>query len=315
MKICVVGAGSWGTTNALMLAENGHDVKIWCREPEVSKSINEENENMFLPGVKVNVKADTSLEIIKDSDIVVFAIPSQYAREMAKKISSYVGDAIIVSLTKGFEQGSLKRISQVLKEELNNKIVVLSGPNHAEEIVQKIPAATTIASDDTDCLEIVKKAYELPYFKVYIVNDLVGVEVGGAMKNITAIAVGVCEELGLGDNAKASIITLGLSEMINVGKKLGGKLSTFTGLAGVGDLVATCTSRHSRNRKVGNLMARGMNFEQIKAEMKGMVAEGMTAVRNVYEFTKDLPLTTQMYKVLYEDKSLEEAKDDLLKLI
>jgi len=324
MKISVIGAGSWGQTSEVLLAENGHDVKLWVREQEIFDGINKERENkFFLPGIKIpdNVTVSTSLEIIKDSDMIVTAMPSNFVRDMAKKIKPYLNNgAIVVSLSKGFEKGTFKRNSEVLKEELGNvKIAALSGPNHAEEVAKKVPAATAIASDDTECLEIIKKAYLRPYFKVYIIKDIIGLEVGGAMKNITAIAVGICDALGLGDNAKASIITLGLSEMINIGKELGGKLSTFTGLPGIGDLIATCTSEHSRNRKVGKLMVKGMNFEQIKAEMKGMVAEGVIATKNVYEFAQSkglgLPLTTQMYKVLYEDKGLEKAKNDLLNLI
>jgi glycerol-3-phosphate dehydrogenase (NAD(P)+) len=228
---------------------------------------------------------------------------------------------IVVDVAKGIEAGTYKTMSQILEDELPDfvKIVALSGPNHAEEVSRKIPTATVVASKDKACLKKVKEILSTDYFKVYPHDDVVGVEVCGALKNITAIVTGICDGLGLGDNAKGSIITLGLTEMNKFGREFGAKRATCYGLAGVGDLVATCTSKHSRNRFVGEKLAEGKSFDEIKEEMHGMVAEGVKATKAVYEFGKekgiDLPLTTQVYKVLYENKNLKEAIKDLLELI
>ena len=313
MDIGVIGAGGWGTTLANLMAEKGYKVILWAFEKEVVEEINDKRENSkFLPEVKLsdNIEATNELkEAVLEKDIIITAIPSSFLRNMAKEISKFIDkDTIIISVTKGLEDVTFKRMSEILKEETGNKVVALSGPNHAEEIVRKIPAATVIASKDLDILSKVKEVLETPYFKVYPHDDVEGIEICGAIKNITAIAVGICDSLKLGDNAKASIITLGLTEMNNVGRFFGAKRATFYGLAGVGDLVATCTSEHSRNRFVGKQIAEGKSFDDIKKEMHGMVAEGIKTTKAIYDLAIkekiDLPLTTQVYKVLYEKKDL-----------
>jgi len=324
MEIGVVGAGGWGTTLANLLAEKGYKVKLWAFEKEVVDDIKNNKENsQFLKGVKLsdNILATNDLkEAVSGKDIIITAIPSSFLRDMAKKIAEYIGkETIVVSVTKGLEDISFKRMSEILGEELKVKVVALSGPNHAEEVARKIPAATVIASKHLDILPKVKEVLETSYFKVYPHDDVAGIEICGAIKNITAIAVGVCDGLKLGDNTKASIITLGLAEMSRVGRFFGAKRATFYGLAGVGDLVATCTSRHSRNRFFGERLAEGKSFEDIKEEMHGMVAEGIKTTKSVYDLAQkeniELPLTTQAYNVLYEKKDLKEAIKDLITLI
>jgi glycerol-3-phosphate dehydrogenase (NAD(P)+) len=323
MNIAVIGAGGWGTTLANLLAEKGK-VKLWAFEKEIVEEIKEKRENsQFLPEIKLseNIEPTNDLkEAVEDKEIIITAIPSSFLRNMAKEISKYISqDTIVISVTKGLEDISFKRMSEILEEELHNKVVALSGPNHAEEISRKIPAATVIASKHLDILPKIKDALETQYFKVYPHDDIIGIEICGAIKNITAVAVGVCGGLKLGDNVKASIITLGLTEMNRVGKFFGAKRATFYGLAGVGDLVATCTSKHSRNRFVGEKIAQGKSFEEIKKEMHGMVAEGIKTTKSAYDLAQkeniDLPLTTQIYKVLYEKKDLKKAIKDLITLI
>ncbi|MBU90321.1 glycerol-3-phosphate dehydrogenase [Candidatus Woesearchaeota archaeon] len=322
-KISIIGAGSWGTTLAILAAGNGNDVTLWVREKEIMQTINEKRENKdYLPGVKIpnKVHAENSIEkAISNADAVVNAIPAQFTREIAKKYSKYVNCDVVVNVAKGIEIGTYKRMSEVLKEELGDiSIVTLSGPNHSEEVSRKMPTATVIASEDVNCLKNIKKIFHTNYFRVFTHDDIIGIEICGALKNITAIATGVCDGLGYGDNAKASIITIGLMEMSTYGRFLGAKRATFYGLAGVGDLVATCTSKHSRNRLVGEKIAGGKKIDDIRKEMKGMIAEGMQTTKAVYEFSKKnnlyMPLTEQAYHVIYENKDLKEAISDLLKI-
>ncbi len=325
MNISVIGAGGWGTTLANLLAEKGYNVKLWAFEKEVVEEIKNKRENpSFLPGIKLseNIHPTTNLsEAASHKDIIITAIPSQFLRNMAKEISKSISkNTIIISVTKGLEDITFKRMSEILEEELpETKIIALSGPNHAEEVSRKIPTATVIASKHPDILPKIKEILETNYFRVYPHDDIIGIEICGAIKNITAIAIGVCDALKLGDNAKASIITYGLTEMNRVGRFFNAKRATFYGLAGVGDLVATCTSKHSRNRFIGQKIAEGKSFEDIKKEMHGMIAEGIKTTKSVYDLAKkediDLQLTTQVYKVLYEKKELKEAIKDLITLI
>ena len=323
-KISIIGAGSWGTTLAVLIAENGYDVVLWAREKEIAQSINHKRENKnYLPGIKIpsNVYVENSIEKAASSaDVVVNAIPAQFTRDMAKKYSEHINCDIVINVAKGIEIGTYKRMSEVLKEELPDKIsvVTLSGPNHAEEVSRKMPTATVIASENTNCLKDVKKIFRTDCFRVFAHDDIIGVEVCGALKNIAALATGVCDGLGYGDNAKASIITLGLMEMSTYGRFLGAKRATFYGLAGVGDLVATCTSKHSRNRFFGEKIAEGKKLDDIKKEIRGMIAEGVPTTKAVYEFGRKnslyMPLTEQAYEVLYKNKDLKEAISDLLKI-
>ena len=324
MKIAVVGAGSWGTCLAVLLGEKGFDVKLWARREELANEIESKKENtQYLPGTKIpdNVIAEHSLKnALENSELIISAIPSEFLRQTLKGIKPHFKNQIIVSVTKGLEHNTCKRMSQVIEEELGKaKIAVLSGPNHAEEVSIKMPTASVVASKDKKTCKMVSEALAAPYFKLYQLNDVVGVEICGALKNIPAIATGVVDGLGFGDNAKASIITLGLMEMNNFGRHFGAKRGTVYGLAGVGDLIATCISRHSRNRFLGEQLAKNKSMEQIKKEMHGMIAEGIPTTKAVYEYSKshniEMPLTQQAHEVLFENKNLKQAIKDLLSFV
>lgn len=324
-KISVIGAGSWGTTLAVLLGGKGFDVKLWARREKLANEIESKRENtQYLPGIKIpnNVIAEHSISRVLDgSEIIACVVPSEFFRKTIKEIKPFFKNQIIVSATKGLEHTTNKRMSQVIEDELGKKtrIAVLSGPNHAEEVSLKMPTASVVASKSSKTGKIVAEALATPYFKLYQLNDVTGVEICGALKNISAIATGVCDGLGFGDNAKASIITLGLMEINNYGRHFGAKRGTVYGLAGVGDLIATCTSRHSRNRFVGEQLAKGKRMEEIRKEMHGMIAEGIPTTKAAHEYSKEhrieMPLTRQAYEVLFENKDLKKAIKDLLNFV
>lgn len=323
-RISIIGAGSWGTTLAVLLGEKGFDVKLWARREELANEIETKRENLqYLPGIKIpsNVIINHSLkDMIEGSEIIIISIPSEYFRKTITEFKPYFNNQILVSVTKGLEHNTCKRMSQVVGEEIGKaKIAVLSGPNHAEEVSRKMPTASVIASTDKKACKIVAECLATPHFKLYQLNDIVGVEICGALKNISAIATGVCDGLGFGDNARASIITLGLMEMNNFGRHFGAKRGTVYGLAGVGDLIATCTSIHSRNRFVGEQLAKGKRMEEIKKEMHGMIAEGIPTTMAVYGYSSKhkikMPLTHQAYEVLFKSKNIKQAIVDLLRLV
>ena len=323
-NISIIGAGSWGTTLAILLGEKGFDVKLWSRREEVASKIESKRENtQYLPGIKIpnNVIVDHSLKnVIEGSEMIITAVPSEFLRTTLKEIKHNFNGQIIVSATKGIEHDTRKRMSQVIEDELGKvKIAVLSGPNHAEEVSARMPTASVVASNDKRTSKIVAECLSTPYFKLYQLNDVTGVEICGALKNISAIATGVCDGFRFGDNARASIITLGLMEMNNFGRHFGAKRGTVYGLAGVGDLIATCISKHSRNRFVGEQLAKGKSIEEIKKELHGMIAEGIPTSKAVYEYSKEhnleIPLTTQAYEVLFKNKDIKQAIKDLLRLV
>ena len=323
-NISIIGAGSWGTTLAILLGEKGFDVKLWSRREEVASKIESKRENtQYLPGIKIpnNVIVDHSLKnVIEGSEMIITAVPSEFLRTTLKEIKHNFNGQIIVSATKGIEHDTRKRMSQVIEDELGKvKIAVLSGPNHAEEVSARMPTASVVASNDKRISKIVAECLSTPYFKLYQLNDVTGVEICGALKNISAIATGVCDGFRFGDNARASIITLGLMEMNNFGRHFGAKRGTVYGLAGVGDLIATCISKHSRNRFVGEQLAKGKSIEEIKKELHGMIAEGIPTSKAVYEYSKEhnleIPLTTQAYEVLFKNKDIKQAIKDLLRLV
>ena len=323
-KISIIGAGSWGTTLAVLLGEKGFDVKLWARREELANEIESKRENtQYLRGIKIpnNLIADHSLKnVLKNSEMIITAVPSEFLRNTIKEIKPYFSNQIIVSVTKGIEHNRGKRMSQVIEDEFGNaKIAVLSGPNHTEEVSRMMPTASVIAAKDKKIGKIAAQCFGTNYFKVYQLTDVAGVEICGALKNISAIATGVCDGFGFGDNARASIITLGLMEMNNYGKHFGAKRGTVYGLAGVGDLIATCTSRHSRNRFLGEELSKGKTMEEIKKEMHGMVAEGVPTTKAVYEYSSknkiEMPLTRQAYEVLFQGKSIKKAIADLLDLV
>ncbi len=320
--IAIIGAGSWGTTLANLLAEK-EKVILCARNKDLAERIQKSRENHeYLPGLRLSdsITVTSSLHKIKDASLLVLAVPAQYTREKVKEVKRYCRkDIVIVNTAKGMELSSFKRMSQVIQEELPDAAVAtLSGPNHSNEVSRKIPTATVIASENAD-LDKLKHIFERDYFKVYPHDDLIGVEICGSVKNITAIATGVISALGLGDNATGAIITLGLREMVTLCRHFGGNERTAYGLAGVGDLVATCTSAYSRNRKAGMLIARGLDADGISQELHGMVAEGISTCKAMHEYAEKnnlaLPLTSQVYKVLFEKKKLKHAIEDLKRLI
>ena len=320
-KVCVLGAGSWGTALALVVAKKGYNVSMWTLNEEQCNKINKDKENIdYLPGVVIpdNIVVTTNIEeAVKDGTIIVLAVPSQAIRSVCKQIKPFVKDKqILVDVAKGLEKGTGLRLSDVCNQELpNNKYVVLSGPSHAEEVSRDIPTTVVVSSEDIHIAEIVQDIFMSPKFRVYTNPDVVGVELGGALKNIIAFGGGICDGLGYGDNAKAALMTRGIKEIGRLGVAMGAKASTFSGLSGIGDLIVTCTSMHSRNRRAGILIGQGKTLEETLAEVK-MVVEGITATDVAYNVAKELnvemPITNAIYSVLYDNANPDEVVTELM---
>jgi glycerol-3-phosphate dehydrogenase (NAD(P)+) len=326
VPVAVVGSGGFGTCLAYLLARNGLEVRLWCRQPDYAQTLQNTRENAkYLPGVKLplNVWITSSLQdAVQDAEVVVAAVPSQAMRQTATDFKPHLAKgAKVLNVAKGIEHGSYKRMSEVLGEVLGaaTPIATLSGPNHAEEIARGMPTATVIASKNQNALNLLCDVLTTDWFKAYPRRDLVGVELGGVLKNITALAAGVTKGIGFGDNSTSAVITLGLDEMVRFGVAHGARKETFTGLSGLGDLIATATSPHSRNRRVGELLGRGLTMQEALATMGGQVAEGVHAARFVHEQAEKekipLPLTTEIYRILYERKDVRLAVKDLLALL
>ena len=318
-KISFLGSGAWGIAVALVAHHNQHEVKMWSKFPEEIEEINRTRENSrCLKDVKIprEIEFTTDLDIVKDADIVVIGVPSIGVRDVAASIKQIVNkDAIIVNLAKGLEQKSLKRLSQVISEELpDNDVVVLSGPTHAEEVARGVPSLLVVSSVNPDAAVQVQEALMCQKFRVYKNDDVVGVELGGALKNIIAIAAGIANELQLGDNAIAALMTRGLTEIARLGVAMGANKETFAGLTGVGDLIVTCTSKHSRNRRAGALIAQGMKTDDVLKKV-GTV-EGYFAALSARTFAKThgvyMPITEQCYAIMYENKDVHTAIESLL---
>lgn len=320
-KVCVLGAGSWGTALALVVAKKGYNVSMWTLNEEQCNKINKDKENIdYLPGVVIpdNIVVTTNIEeAVKDGTIIVLAVPSQAIRSVCKQIKPFIKDnQILVDVAKGLEKGTGLRLSDVCNQELpNNKYVVLSGPSHAEEVSRDIPTTVVVSSEDIHIAEIVQDIFMSPKFRVYTNPDVVGVELGGALKNIIAFGAGICDGLGYGDNAKAALMTRGIKEIGRLGVAMGAKASTFSGLSGIGDLIVTCTSMHSRNRRAGILIGQGKTLEETLAEVK-MVVEGITATDVAYNVAKELnvemPITNAIYSVLYDNANPDEVVTELM---
>jgi len=313
-RAAVLGAGSWGTTFAKVLADAGCDVMLHARRPELAKSITEYSENRdYLPGVRlpaaVRATADPG-EALLDADVVVLAVPSQSLRDNLTGWAPLLpGDASLLSLMKGIELGTTKRMSEVICEVTGaglDRVAVLSGPNLAREIAEEQPAATVIACIDTARAETLQAACHTPYFRPYTNPDIIGCELGGAVKNVIALACGIAEGLGFGDNTRASLITRGLAETARLGLVLGGELTTFAGLAGMGDLVATCSSPLSRNRTFGEKLGRGMSVEEVQQSTR-QTAEGVKSCRSVLDLARAhdvyVPLTEAVVRVCHEGEA------------
>ena len=319
MNIAIIGSGSWGVALAVHLANVGNNVKIWSFMEEERDLINNERKCKFLPGVELpeNIMCSTDFgEVIKDSKMILHVTPSKFTRSTFKQYKEYVGNKPIIICSKGFEKETLETLDEVILEEMPTaKVGALSGPSHAEEVSIAIPTALVIASKHQNILKMVQDAFMSKKMRIYTSNDVKGVELGGALKNIIAFCSGAAAGIGLGDNSFAALITRGLKEIVRLGVELGGKEETFYGLSGLGDLIVTCLSEHSRNRKAGYLIGKGKSLEETKKEV-GMVIESIDNIDVAYELGKlhniEMPIVETVYRVLYESLDPQEAVKDLM---
>lgn len=318
-KIAVIGTGSWGVALATHMAKLGNEVKMWSFSEEEATAINENHTCKFLPDLVIpdTIKAYTDMEMVLDgTQIIIHVTPSKFVRETIQKYKGYVKDQPVILCSKGLENASLKTLSQVAEEELpDKKIGVFSGPSHAEEVSQAIPTAIVIGSEHDDVIEKVQSLFMCDTMRVYASKDVKGVELGGAFKNIIAFCAGIAHEIGMGDNTFAALITRGLVEISRLGEAMGAQKETFYGLSGLGDLIVTCLSEHSRNRKAGKLIGRGLSIEETKKEV-GMTVESMDNIEAAYALAKqyeiELPIVNTVYDVLFHGLKPEEAVTKLM---
>ena len=320
-KVSVIGAGSWGSALAVLLANNGHEVTLWTHDPHEIEMLSTKREQQDkLPGVKLpdNIKVEADLETaLTDEDVVVMAVPSPVVRMVAKQMSPFIADGqVIVNVAKGIEDVTYKTLSDIIEEEIPNaEVCVLSGPSHAEEVGRGIPTTVVIGAKDKKTAEMLQDVFMNKVFRVYTSSDIVGIELGGALKNVIALAAGTVDGLGYGDNTKAALMTRGIAELTRLGEALGGKPETFSGLTGVGDLIVTCTSVHSRNRKAGYLMGKGMTAEEAMKEVK-MVVEGVYSAKAALGLAKKcnvaVPIVEAVNRVLFENADPKEEVSNLL---
>ena len=323
-KIAVLGPGSWGTALAQVLSENGHEVTIWGNNPAQIDEIHTYHTNRhYLPDLKLpeNILGCKNLEeAIQGADAVLFVVPTKAIRAVAQEFAEKTtGKPVIIHASKGLEQGSHKRISEVLAEEIpadkRQEIVVLSGPSHAEEVAVHDITTITAASENESAAKYVQELFMNDYFRIYTNNDVIGVETGAALKNIIAIGAGAIAGLGFGDDAKAAIMTRGLAEISRLGVAMGANPLTFIGLSGVGDLIVTCTSVHSRNWRAGNLLGKGHSLDEVLDNM-GMIVEGVSTTKAARELAEalsvEMPITETIYSVLYEGKDIKQAAKDIM---
>ena len=319
MNISIIGSGSWGVALAVHLASVGHNVKIWSFMEEERDIINNEKRCKFLPGLVLpeNISCSTNFEeVIEGTELILHVTPSKFTRSTFKQYKQYVGNKPVIICGKGFEKETLETLDEVILEEMPEaKVGVLSGPSHAEEVSVAIPTALVIASKHQNILKLVQDTFMSEKMRIYTSNDVKGVELGGALKNIIAFCSGVAAGIGLGDNSFAALITRGLKEISRLGVELGGKEETFYGLSGLGDLIVTCLSEHSRNRKAGFLIGQGISLEDTKKEV-GMVIESIDNIEVAYELGKlhniEMPIVEAVYKVLYEKLDPKEAVKNLM---
>ncbi|MEK5146849.1 MAG: NAD(P)H-dependent glycerol-3-phosphate dehydrogenase [Psychrobacillus psychrotolerans] len=323
-KVTVLGAGSWGTALAMVLANNEHDCLLWSHRDDQATEITTNHTNKkYLPEtiLPTNLKATSDFQqAIQHANVIVIAVPTKAIREVCQNMLPFLAEKkLFVHVSKGIEPDSLKRISEMIAEELSEDvteaIVVLSGPSHAEEVVLKHPTTITVASENMVAAEKVQDLFMNKSFRVYTNDDVIGVEIGAALKNVIALAAGIVDGLGYGDNAKAALITRGLAEISRLGISLGAQPYTFSGLTGMGDLIVTCTSVHSRNWRAGNMLGKGATLNTVLEEM-GMVVEGVRTTKAAYQLaTKqqvDMPITKALYSVLFEQVNPKEAVDILM---
>ena len=317
----VLGAGSWGTALSVLLTDNGHQVTVWSIDESEVKMLNEKREHeLKLPGVKLPdsmVITGDMEEAIKGKDFLVLAVPSPFTRSTAKKMASFVREGqIIVDVAKGIEESTLLTLSKQIEQEIPQAdVAVLSGPSHAEEVGRKLPTTCVVGAKTKKTAEYLQSVFISPVFRVYTSPDILGIELGGSLKNVIALAAGIADGLGYGDNTKAALITRGIAEIARLGVKMGGKIETFTGLTGIGDLIVTCASVHSRNRKAGYLIGQGMSMQEAMDEVK-MVVEGVYSAKAGKQLADrygvSVPIIEEVNRILFEGKPAAEAVSDLM---
>ncbi len=320
-KISIIGAGGWGCALATVLSSNGHDITIWSALPKEVEELSKERENTAkLPGVKLDdricITGDLQMACT-DKDLLVFAVPSVFVRSTSKMAAPYIKEGqIIVNVAKGIEESTLMVMTEVISNEIGHAdVAVLSGPSHAEEVGRKIPTTVVVGAKTEHTAKIIQDAFMNDCFRVYISSDMMGIELGGSLKNVIALAAGALDGLGLGDNTKAALITRGIAEIARLGIAAGGKIETFSGLSGIGDLIVTCTSTHSRNHNAGELIGKGYTMEEAMDEVK-MVVEGVysakAAKKLADKYNVSMPIVDEVNLVLFHGKSAKDAIYDLL---
>lgn len=320
-NVGVLGAGSWGTALSLLLHDNGHQVTIWSIDDKEVAMLNEKREHeLKLPGIKIPedmVITGNMEEAIQGKDFLVLAVPSPFTRNTARNMKQYVADGqIIVDVAKGIEESTLMTLSRQIEQEIPQAdVAVLSGPSHAEEVGRRMPTTCVIGARTKKTAEYLQSMFISKVFRVYTSPDILGIELGGSLKNVIALAAGIADGLGYGDNTKAALITRGIAEIARLGVRMGGRIESFTGLTGIGDLIVTCASVHSRNRKAGYLIGQGKTMQEAMDEVK-MVVEGVysakAAARLAEKYQVSMPIVNEVNKVLFEGKNPAEAVDDLM---
>ena len=320
-EVGVLGAGSWGTALSVLLHDNGHQVTVWSIDENEVKMLSEEREHKLkLPGVKIPDDTIITGDLgtaVRGKDILVLAVPGPFTRSTARKMQPFVEkDQIIVDVAKGIEESTLMTLSEQIRQEIPQAdVAVLSGPSHAEEVGRRLPTTCGVGAKSRKTAEYLQSAFISRVFRVYISPDILGIELGGSLKNVIALAAGIADGLGYGDNTKAALITRGIAEISRLGVKMGGRIESFTGLTGIGDLIVTCASVHSRNRRAGYLIGQGKSVQEAMDEVK-MVVEGVysakAAARLAEKYNVSMPIVEEVNRVLFEGKSPAEAVDDLM---
>ncbi len=319
-SIGILGAGSWGTALAVLLGNKGHQVTLWSHREEAARRLARDRENEKLPGVKIPEPVDITWDLekaLKNRDVLVLAVPSSQMRSTCRRIASGTETGqILVSVSKGIEDGTFATMTDMIREEIPGAdAAVLSGPSHAEEVGRGLPTTCVVGASSEKTAKYLQDVFMSPVFRVYISPDILGIELGGALKNVIALAAGIADGLGYGDNTKAALITRGIAEIARLGMKMGGRLETFSGLTGIGDLIVTCASVHSRNRRAGVLIGQGYTMEEAMKEVN-MVVEGVfstkAAVALARKYQVELPIIEQVSQVLFEGKSPRDAVSTLM---
>jgi len=323
-NIAVLGAGSWGTALSVLLSKNGHNVFLWEFFKERAERISSTRKNPdFLPGVKIPERIQVTSDLktaVYNKDIILIVVPSHVVRSICKKLARFSADnSLLVSASKGIENDTLMRMSEVFQETIpdmsKDRIAILSGPSHAEEVGKGLPTVVVAASASSETACEIQEIFMSPAFRVYTNSDIVGVELGGSFKNVIAIAAGISDGVGFGDNTKAALLNRGIVEITRLGMAMGANKNTFAGLTGMGDLIVTCTSKHSRNRYLGEQMGKGRTLKKVTEEMV-QIAEGVRTTKSVYDLSKkykvEMPISTEVYRVLFENKDPKQAVYDLM---